>query len=329
MVTPDYSLAAWIGFTLGVVLLITLDLGLLHRTPGVMGLRMAALQYAVWVSLALLFNLGIFLILGTGKGLEFLTGYLIELSLSADNVFVWLVILMYFRVPAQYQYRVLFLGILGAIVLRGLFIAVGVTLLSVFHWAIYIFGAFLIYTGAKLAFREEEEVELERNLAVRLVHRLFPVTPAYDGERFLMRLEGRWVATPLLVVLLVVAMTDVMFALDSIPAVLSVTRDPFIVWTSNVAAILGLRALFFLIERVLTYFRYLRIGLAIVLGFVGVKMLASDVYEMPIALSLGVVAGILGVSMLASYIATLREARLVASVPSTPETPASDRADNE
>jgi len=329
MGTPDYGLAPWIGFTLGTVFLITLDLVVLHRTPGVMSLRMAALQYAGWVSLALLFNLGIFLILGTGKGLEFLTGYLIELSLSADNVFVWLVILMYFRVPGLYQYRVLFLGILGAIVLRGLFIAVGVTLLSVFHWVSYIFGAFLIYTGAKLAFREEEEVDLERTLAVRLVHRFFPVAATYDGERFLMRLEGRWVATPLLVVLLVVAMTDVMFALDSIPAVLSVTRDPFIVWTSNVAAILGLRALFFLIERVLTYFRYLRIGLAIVLGFVGVKMLASDVYEMPIALSLGVVAGILGVSMLASYIATLREARLVARVPSTPETPASDRADNE
>lgn len=329
MGTPDYGLAPWIGFTLGTVFLITLDLMVLHRTPGVMGLRMAALQYAGWVSLALLFNLGIFLVLGTGKGLEFLTGYLIEVSLSADNVFVWLVILMYFSVPAQYQYRVLFLGILGAIVLRGLFIAVGVTLLSVFHWAIYLFGAFLIYTGAKLAFREEEEVDLERSLAVRLVHRFFPVTPAYDGERFLVRREGRWVATPLMVVLLVVAMTDVMFALDSIPAILSVTRDPFIVWTSNVAAILGLRALFFLIERILTYFRYLKIGLAVVLGFVGVKMLLSDIYEVPIALSLAVVAGILGVSMVASYIATLREARAESNAETTQGPPTPDATEGE
>lgn len=323
---PDYGLWPWIGFTVAVVLLITLDLAVLHRTSRAITLREAALQYAGWVSLAALFNLGIFLSLGANKGLEFLTGYLIEVSLSVDNVFVWLAILLYFGVLPQHQYRVLFLGILGAIVLRGLFIAVGITLLSMFHWVIYVFGAFLIYTGATLAFREEEQVDLEKSVAVRLVHRFVPVTSEHHGESFVIQREGKWVATPLLVVLLAVAMTDIMFALDSIPAILSVTRDPFIVWTSNVAAVLGLRALFFLVQRAFTYFRYLKIGLAVVLGFVGVKMLLSDIYEVPIALSLAVVVGILGVSMLASYIATLRETRLVASVPSTPETPASDGA---
>jgi len=226
-----------------------------------------------------------------------------------DNVFVWLIIFSYFSVPLQYQHRVLFLGIVGAIVMRGLFIITGVALLNMFAWIIFVFGGFLIFTGIKLAVRKDEEVNPERNPILRLAKRFLPVTEDYEGQHFIVRRYGKWMATPLLMVLLVVEATDLIFAVDSVPAILSITRDPFIVWTSNVFAILGLRALFFLVSGALQYFRYLNQGLALVLCFVGVKMVISDFYHIPTLMSLGVVVGILAMTMLISYLASLREAR--------------------
>ncbi len=302
----DHSIWLWVGFTLFILAMLGLDLGVFHRRAHVVGLREAAIWSAVWITLALLFNGGVYLWIGSDEGLAFLTGYVIEKSLSVDNVFVWLVIFSYFAVPPQYQHRVLFWGILGAMVLRGIFIAAGVTLLNQFEWVIYLFGAFLVFTGLKLALRKEEQIHPERNPVMRLVRRFFPVTSDYHGQRFFIRQHGRWIATPLLMVLVVVEATDVVFAADSIPAILAVTRDPFIVWSSNVFAILGLRALFFLVAGILRYFRYLNVGLAVVLCFVGVKMLISDVYHVPTSVSLGAIAGILGTTMLASYLVTRR-----------------------
>ncbi|MCH8195818.1 MAG: TerC family protein [Chloroflexi bacterium] len=316
----DHSIWLWVGFTLFILLMLALDLGVFHRRAHVVGLREAAVWSAVWITMALLFNAGVYLWIGSEEGLAFLTGYVIEKSLSVDNVFVWLVIFSYFAVPAQYQHRVLFWGILGAMVLRGIFIAAGVTLLNQFEWVIYIFGAFLLYTGFKLAFRKDEQVQPERNPVLRLARRFIPVTSDYHGQRFFIRQHGRWIATPLLMVLVVIEATDVVFAADSIPAILAVTRDPFIVWTSNVFAILGLRALFFLVAGILRYFRYLNVGLALVLCFVGAKMLISDVYHVPTSVSLGTIAGILGTTMLASYLVTRR--LVAATAPKVGDAPA-------
>ncbi len=304
----EYSPWLFVSFTLFVVLLLFIDLGIFHRSAHVVSLREAGTWYVIWVSLAVLFNVGVFLLLGREKGLEFLTGYIIELSLSVDNVFVWLLVLSYFAVPPKYQHRVLFLGILGAIVMRGAFIAVGVTLLNAFEWVIYVFGAFLVYTGIRLVLRNEAEIHPERNPVLRLARRFFPVTSDYEGQHFFIRRNGTLLATPLFMVLLVVEASDLVFAVDSVPAILSITRDPFIVWTSNVFAILGLRALFFLVAGALRHFRYLNVGLAVVLCFIGVKMLISDIYHLPTAASLAGVVGILGVTMLASYIPARREA---------------------
>ena len=314
----DVPIWVWIGFTVFVLIMLTLDLAVFHRKAHVVSLREAATWYVVWVSLAAFFYLGILLWAGRDKSTEFLTGYIIEVSLSVDNVFIWLIIFSYFAVPAQYQHRVLFLGILGAIVMRGLFIATGVTLLNMFGWLIFVFGGFLIFTGIKLALRKDEEVHPERNPILRLARRLIPVSEGYEGQRFFIRQHGKWMATPLFMVLLVVEATDLVFAVDSVPAILAITRDPFIVWTSNVFAILGLRALFFLVAGIMRYFRYLNVGLALVLCFVGVKMVISDFYHVPTVISLGAVAGILAVTMLASYVATRREAG--AQIPAVDDT---------
>jgi tellurite resistance protein TerC len=305
----DIPIWVWIGFTAFVLVLLCLDLTVFHRKAHVVRVREAAIWYVVWVSLAALFYVGVLLFLGVDKSTEFLTGYVIELSLSVDNVFVWLIIFSYFSVPLQYQHRVLFLGIVGAIVMRGLFIITGVALLNMFAWIIFVFGGFLIFTGIKLAVRKDEEVNPERNPILRLAKRFLPVTEDYEGQHFIVRRYGKWMATPLLMVLLVVEATDLIFAVDSVPAILSITRDPFIVWTSNVFAILGLRALFFLVSGALQYFRYLNQGLALVLCFVGVKMVISDFYHIPTLMSLGVVVGILAMTMLISYLASLRETR--------------------
>ena len=305
----DSQVLLWVIFNIFVLGILALDLLVLHRKAHTVSLREALAWSCVWVSLALIFCFGIYFSRGGEKALEFLTGYVIEWSLSVDNLFVFLVIFSYFAVPPIYQHRVLFWGILGALVLRAAFIATGTALLANFHWMIYVFGGFLIFTGIKLLCAGEEQIEPEKNPAVRLVRRFIKITPTYEGQRFFIRKDTKLWATPLFLVLVVVETTDVIFAVDSIPAIFAITLDPFIVYTSNVFAILGLRALFFLLAGVMEMFHYLRVGLSFVLCFVGAKMLIADFYKIPIGISLGVVAGILLLSILASVFKQRREER--------------------
>ncbi len=300
MIESVGSLWLWVGFNVFVLALLALDLGVFHRNAHEVSLREASVWSVVWVSLALLFNAGIWYFQGSQPALEFFTGYLIEKSLSVDNIFVFALIFSYFHVPAKYQHRVLFWGILGALVLRAFFIVVGAALLAKFHWIIYIFGAFLILTGLKMALFRGTELDPSKNPVLRLVRRIFPVTDDYRGEKFFVREKGKLFATPLFLVLALVESTDVVFAVDSIPAIFAVTRDPFLVYTSNVFAILGLRSLYFLLAGVMGKFSYLKLGLAIVLIFVGVKMTIASWIKIPIALSLGVIGGVILLSILAS-----------------------------
>jgi tellurite resistance protein TerC len=295
-------LLLWIVFNVFVLGMLALDLGVFHRKAHAVSLKEALVWCCVWVSLALTFNAGIYIWSGPEKALEFLTGYLIEYSLSVDNVFVFVIIFSYFAVPAAYQHRVLFWGILGALVMRAIFIVLGAALLTAFHWMIYVFGGFLIITGIKLLLTGDHKLEPEKNPAVRLVRRVLRVTPEYHGQRFFLRNNGQLWVTPLFLVLVVIESTDVIFAMDSIPAIFGITLDPFIVYTSNVFAILGLRALYFLLAGIMDMFRYLKVGLSFVLCFVGAKMMIVDFYKIPIGLSLGVVAGILGVAVVASLL---------------------------
>ncbi|HSM13086.1 MAG TPA: TerC family protein [Thermoanaerobaculia bacterium] len=292
----------WGLFLAGVVVILILDLGVLNRKAHVVRPREAALWVGFCVSLAALFAGWLFWRYGTRVGLEFVTGYLIEYALSVDNLFVFLVVFSYFAVPREYQHRVLFWGIVGALVLRAAFILAGAALLARFHWMIYVFGAFLVVTGVKLLFASDEQIQPERNPILRLVRRFVPVTSGYHGQRFLVRLEGRLWATPLLLVLVVIEATDVVFAVDSIPAIFGVTRDPFIVFTSNIFAILGLRALYFLLADFMNRFHYLGHGLGIVLAFIGVKMVGSAWFKIPIGISLAVIVGVLGASVLLSFL---------------------------
>lgn len=299
------NLWPWAAFTLFVLVLLALDLGLFHRRAHAVSMREAAIWTGVWMALAGLFGAGVYLWLGAESALEFLTGYLIEQSLSVDNMFVFALLFAYFRVPAAYQHRVLFWGILGALAMRLAMIVVGAALIKAFHPVIYLFGGFLIFSGIKLALHRDAEVHPERNPVLTLFRRLVPVTPEYHGDRFWVRVGGRLAATPLMAVLVLVETTDLIFAIDSIPAIFAVTDDPFIVYTSNVFAILGLRSLYFLLAGMLDRFHYLRLGLAVVLGFVGVKMVLADLYPIPIGLSLAVIAAVLS----AAVIASLRRAR--------------------
>ena len=282
--------------------MLALDLLVFHRKAHAVSLREALSWSAVWIALALIFNVGIYYLWGSEKALEFLAGYLIEKSLSVDNIFVFIMIFSYFAVPAIYQHRILFWGILGALIMRAIFIAAGAALLSAFHWIIYIFGGFLIITGIKMFFAGEEKIEPEKNPAVLLLRRFMPITNEFHGQRFFVRIDQRLWATPLFVVLVVIETTDVIFAVDSIPAIFAITMDPFIVYTSNIFAILGLRALYFLLAGIMDMFRYLKVGLSFVLCFVGVKMMLVDFYKIPIGVSLGVVGGILAISILASLV---------------------------
>ena len=295
-------LALW-GLFAGLVLgTLFVDLLVVSKKPHVMSLREASVWCAIWVSLAAAFGATVYVLEGSAKGLEFVTGYVIEWSLSVDNLFVFIVIFRYFAVPPAFLHRVLFWGIMGAVVLRGIFIAAGVGLLTYFHWTIYVFGAFLVYTGVKLLRAGEVEVEPQKNPVLRFFTRFMPVETTYDQQKFFVRRNGQLVGTALVPVLIVIETTDIMFAVDSVPAILAITRDPFIVYTSNIFAILGLRALFFLLAGVMGMFRYLKLGLCFVLSFVGVKMLISDFYKIPITVSLGIVAGILATSILASLV---------------------------
>jgi tellurite resistance protein TerC len=290
----------WIIFNLFVVAMLALDLGVFHRKAHVIGVRESLIWSVIWVVVALLFNLGFYLVRGREPGLEFLAGYLIERSLSIDNIFVFLLVFSYFRVPGALHYRVLFYGIIGALIMRAIFIAAGVTLIHTFHWIIYVFGAFLVLTGIKMAMEKDKEIHPEKNPLLRLFRRFAPVTEQYEGTRFFVRRNGKLLATPLFLVLLVIETTDVVFATDSIPAILAVTVDPFIVYSSNVFAILGLRALYFALAGIMEMFHHLHYGLSAVLAFVGAKMLLSDLYPVPIHIALGVIAAILMVSVIAS-----------------------------
>ncbi len=296
----------WIGFHLAVFAILAVDLGIFHRQAHEVSVREAAGWTLTWVCLALLFNLGILQTLGSQAALEFLTGYLIEQALSVDNIFVFVLIFSYFSVPKRYQHRILFWGILGALILRGTMIAGGSFLIQRFAWILYLFGAFLVFTGVRMAFAGEAGIEVEANPLIRLLRRFIPVTKRYHGQHFFVRApvgrERRWIATPLLVVLIMVETTDLVFAVDSIPAIFAITTDPFLVYTSNVCAILGLRSLYFLLAGIVGQLRFLQLGLSVVLVFVGAKMLLADWYHVPIGASLGVVAGVLALSVVASLL---------------------------
>ena len=304
----DVPPLAWAAFGIGIGLLLVLDLLLVHRRPHAMSFREAAVESAAWISLGLAFAIVILLWQGGSAAGEYLSAYLVEESLSIDNVFVWAVIFTSFAVPAEYQFRVLFWGIFGALVLRAAFIFGGVALLERSDWVLYVFGAILVASAGRIAFQHEKDIEPEEKLALRLVRRVVPSTREYDGQRLFTRKNGALLATPLFAVLILIETTDVVFAVDSIPAVLAVSREPFIVFSSNAFAILGLRALYFLLAGMADRFRYLRYGLAAILGFVGVKMLLTDLIHVPSWTSLVVISVVLTVTVVASLRADRRSA---------------------
>jgi len=284
-------------FIVFVLVMLTIDLGVFHRRAHAVSHKEAAIWSVVWIALSLLFCAGVWHWEGREAGLHFLTGYLIEKSLSLDNLFVFLMIFMYFGVPDRYQHRVLYWGILGALVMRGAMIAAGAALISTFHWVIYIFGAFLVYTGIRFARSSGPSIQPEANPVLRLLRRLVPITDDFREQHFFVYEAGKRLATPLFVVLVLVETSDVMFAVDSIPAIFAITSDPFIVFTSNVFAILGLRALYFLLANIMPMFRYLNVGLGFILGYVGVKMLLQDFYKIPAWVSLIVIFVVLALSL--------------------------------
>lgn len=299
MIIDGFVWACFLGF---VLVMLALDLGVFHRKSHEVKIKEALIWSAVWISLALLFNYGIYVFMGKEKAIEFLTGYVIEKSLSIDNLFVFIMLFTYFNVEAKYQHKILFWGILGALVMRAIFIFAGVALISKFHWIIYVFGAILIYTGFKMLFHKDEKIEPDKNPLVRLFKKFFPVTEKVQGGKFFVKLDGKTFATPLFVVLLIVEFTDLIFAVDSIPAILAITNDTFIIFTSNVFAILGLRALYFALSGITKYFHYLKYGLSAILVFVGIKMTIVDFYKVPIVYSLLVICSILVVSILFSIV---------------------------
>ncbi len=296
------QLFLWTAFNLFVIVMLVLDLYVFHRKEHTVKMGEAVFWSIFWTVLALLFNVWIYFWRGGETALLFFTGYLLERSLSFDNLFVFLIIFSYFAVDGAHQHRVLFWGILGALIMRAFFIFAGVALIHRFEWIIYVFGAFLIYTGIKLVTEKDKQIHPEKNPILKLFRRFMPVTPGYEGGKFFVKKENRWFATPLFIVLLVVESTDVIFAVDSIPAVLAITTDPFIVYTSNVFAILGLRALYFVLAGMMSMFRFFSYGLAVILVFVGAKMLLAHIIEIPIAFALSIITIILGVSIAASLL---------------------------
>lgn len=297
----------WVAFVAGIAVLLFADLLIVHRKPHAISLREAGIESAVWISIGLAFTVVMLMWQGGGAAGEYLAGYLIEKSLSVDNVFVWAVILSYFSVPAEYQFRVLFWGVFGALVLRAVFIFAGVALIETFDWILYVFGAFLIFTAFRIARHQDAEIHPEDNPVLKLFRKVVPSTTEYDGQKLFTRKAGRLLATPLFAVLVLIESTDVVFAVDSIPAILAVSREPFIVFSSNAFAILGLRALYFLLAGMAGRFRYLNLGLGLILGFVGVKMIIAEWYHLPIWLSLTVIAVILTITIVASLRAEKRE----------------------
>lgn len=297
----------WIALIAAIAILLFADLLIVHRKPHAISMREATIESAVWITIGLLFTVVMLVWQGSGAGGEYLAGYLIEKSLSIDNVFVWAVILNYFAVPAAYQYRVLFWGIFGALVLRAIFIFAGVALIETFDWILYVFGAFLIFTAFRIARHSDEEIHPEDNPVLKVFRRVVPSTTDYDGQKLFTRRSGRLLATPLFAVLVLVESTDVVFAVDSIPAILAVSREPFIVFSSNAFAILGLRALYFVLAGMAGRFRYLNLGLGVILGFVGIKMLITEWYHFPTWLSLSVITVVLTITIVASLRAEKRD----------------------
>ena len=292
----------WIFFAVFILAMLALDLGVFNRKAHVIQMREAMLWTAFWVSLALCFGAAIYFLYGHGKAIEYVTAYLIEYSLSIDNLFVFMLIFRYFNVPRAYEHKALFWGILLALITRGVFIFAGVALISRFHWVMYIFGAFLIVTGIKMALNKQTEVHPDKNIAIRLLRYVMPVSKNFSGAKFFVVEGGVRVATPMLAVLLALETTDILFAIDSIPAVLAISQDPFIVYTSNVFAILGLRSLFFSISGLMRLFHLLHYGLAAILSFVGVKMMIADFFHVPVGISLLIIASILAASIISSVV---------------------------
>lgn len=303
------QLGLWIGFGVVVLIMLALDLGVFNRKSHTISLKEAGIWTAVWIALSLVFGAVVWGFLGQQAGVQFVTGYLIEKSLSVDNIFVFVLIFSYFRVPAQYQHRVLFWGVFGALVMRAIMIAAGVALIHQFEWIVYVFGAFLVYSGIRMARQNhDEQIDPESNPVIKLFRRLMPITPEYHGEKFTFVQQGKRYATPLLLVLIMIETTDLIFAVDSIPAILAISQDPFIVYTSNVFAILGLRSMYFLLAGVIDKFRYLKLGLSVILVYVGVKMLVTAIgISIDPFVSLGIVASILTASILASLWAIRRD----------------------
>jgi tellurite resistance protein TerC len=298
---------AWIAVLAAIIGMLFIDLLVVHRRPHVISFREAATESAIWIAIGLSFGAVVAWAWGAAAAGEYLTGYLIEESLSIDNVFVWAVILSYFAVPAMYQFRVLFWGIFGALVLRATFIFAGVALLERFEWILYVFGAFLLFTAVRIARHQEAEVHPEHNPVLRIVRKILPMTTEYDGQKFFTKKSGKRLATPLFAVLVLIESTDVVFAVDSVPAILAISREPFIVFTSNAFAILGLRALYFCLAGMAGRFRYLNVGLAVILAFVGIKMLITEWYHFPTYASLVVIVVTLTIAVWASVRAERRE----------------------
>jgi tellurite resistance protein TerC len=296
------NLFAWMSFSVVVVIMLALDLGVFHRREHEVKMREAIFWSIIWTLIALVFNLGVYFLKGKEMAMQFLAGYILERTLSFDNLFVFLLVFNYFQLPSRYHHKVLFWGIFGALVFRAIFIGFGISLLHYFAWMIYVFGAILVWTGAKLAFEKDKKVEPEKNIFVKWFRRLFPVAADYHEGKFFVRLKGALYATPLMVILVVIESTDVVFAVDSIPAILAISQDAFVVYTSNVFAILGLRALYFAIAELMKMFHHLHYGLSIILVLIGVKMLIAHFYHVPTAIALGAILFILAASVVASII---------------------------
>ncbi len=298
----SHELILWVGFNIFILLMLALDLGVFQKKVHAVSVKEALIWSTVWIVLAMLFNVFIYFDMGEVKAVEFFTGYLIERSLSVDNIFVFVLLFSYFKVPAKYQHKVLFWGVLGALILRALLIVLGVVLVTKFAWIIYVFGAFLVYTGFKMAFHNDEDIDPEKNIVIKLFRKFFPVTKDYHEGKFFIIENGKKIATPLFIVLIAVEFTDLIFAFDSIPAIFAITSDPFIIYTSNIFAILGLRAMYFALAGIIDKFHYLKIGLSMILIFIGFKMLIVDLYKIPIGYSLGVIALVLILSVVFSLL---------------------------
>lgn len=311
----EHSLTLWILFNAFILAMLVIDLAVFHKKEHEESIREALIWTGVWIAMAVVFGIGVFYYMNPQTALDYYTGYLIEKSLSVDNIFVFLLVFSYFKVPAEYQHKVLFWGIFGALVMRFIFIFTGVALLERFHWIIYVFGFFLVFTGIKLAFEKDKEVHPERNPVLKLVRKFIPTVKTYYGAHFFVKKMGRWVATPMFVVLIVIETTDLVFALDSIPAILAITRDEFIVYSSNAFAILGLRALYFALAGIMKLFHYLHYGLSLILIFVGIKMLIADFYHIPTPWALGFVALTLTISVVFSIMYPKEEEPMKEALP--------------